>query len=124
MPLLAENGQAITQEFYQKLFANNPDLELSAPNGQFMLNKNAPKHVFISGGVGITPLFSMLKEALASGIAASNLQFIECCRSADHQIFRTELAELQESAGLDLKRAFEFGEGAEWSGYLTADHYC
>ncbi|NWO04778.1 MAG: NO-inducible flavohemoprotein [Alteromonadaceae bacterium] len=115
----AEAHGAASQQLHQ--CAVGDTVELSAPNGQFMLNKNAPKHVFISGGVGITPLFSMLKEALASGIAASNLQFIECCRSADHQIFRKELAELQESAGLDLKRAFEFGEGAEWSGYLSAE---
>ena len=27
VPLLAENGQAITQEFYKRLFANNPDLQ-------------------------------------------------------------------------------------------------
>ncbi|HEA54139.1 MAG TPA: NO-inducible flavohemoprotein, partial [Marinobacter antarcticus] len=76
---------------------------------------------FISGGVGITPLYSMLKEALASGIAADNIQFVECSRSAEHQIFRTELAELKASTGLNLRLAFEFGEGADWVGYLSAD---
>jgi len=96
-------------------------VELSAPNGQFRLNKTAPKHVFISGGVGITPLYSMLQEALASGIPGDNIQFINCCRSAEHQIFRTELAEQKASTGLDLRLAFEFGEGADWVGYLSAD---
>lgn len=115
----AETKGAASQQLHQCAIGDT--VELSAPNGQFMLNKDAPKHVFISGGVGITPLFSMLKEALASDIAAENVQFIECCRSAEHQIFHQELAELQESSGLNLRRAFEFGEGADWAGYLTAD---
>ncbi|MFT7337189.1 MAG: nitric oxide dioxygenase [Marinobacter maritimus] len=49
------------------------------------------------------------------------IQFINCCRSAEHQIFRTELAKLKASTGLDLRLAFEFGEGADWVGYLSAD---
>ncbi|HDZ38056.1 MAG TPA: NO-inducible flavohemoprotein [Marinobacter sp.] len=115
----AETHGAASQQLHQ--CAVGDVVELSAPNGQFLLNKNAPKHVFISGGVGITPLYSMLKEALASGIAADNIQFVECSRSAEHQIFRTELAELKASTGLNLRLAFEFGEGADWVGYLSAD---
>jgi nitric oxide dioxygenase len=70
---------------------------------------------------GCSPMYSMLKEALAFGIPAENVQFVECCRSAEHQIFHEELTELEKTAGLNLKRAFEFGEGADWVGYLSAD---
>ena len=114
----AETHGAASQQLHQ--CAVGDTVELSAPNGQFMLNKKASKHVFISGGVGITPLYSMLREALASGTPAENVQFIECCRSAEHQIFHQELAELKETTGLNLKRAFEFGEGADWVRYFSA----
>ncbi|OEY66784.1 NO-inducible flavohemoprotein [Marinobacter sp. X15-166B] len=115
----AEAHGAASQQLHQSAVGDT--VALSAPQGQFVLNNNAPKHVFVSGGVGITPLYSMLNEALESGIPADKLQFIDCCRSAEHQIFRAELAELQESTGVDIRRAFEFGGGGDWSGYLTAD---
>ena len=115
----AETHGAASRQLHQ--YCVGDTVELSAPNGEFVLNKKAKKHVFIAGGVGITPLYSMLREALASDVAGKDIQFIECSRSAEHQIFKNELAELKTTTGLDLKRAFEFGEGADWRGYLSAE---
>lgn len=114
----AETHGAASRQLHQ--YCVGDTVELSAPNGEFVLNKSAQKHVFIAGGVGITPLYSMLREALGSGVAAENVLFIECSRSAEHQIFRDELEELKKTAGLEIRRAFEFGDDADWSGYLNA----
>lgn len=97
------------------------ELLLSPPFGQFNLNPHSDSHVFISGGVGITPLFSMLKQAIAAGGRCDQLQFIECCRGDEHQIFREELAALAENSFVRVKRVFEFGPGGDLSGRLTRD---
>ncbi|WP_319380546.1 NO-inducible flavohemoprotein [Thiomicrorhabdus sp.] len=97
------------------------ELLLSPPFGEFTLNADADAHVFISGGVGITPLFSMLKQAIASGGSSEQLQFIECCRGAEHQIFKEELTELSKNSLVQLKQAFEYGSGGDFSGRLTRD---
>lgn len=94
---------------------------LSAPYGEFALNTQAQQHVFISGGVGITPLFSMLKQATLSGMDNTNLLFIECCRNSEHQIFKEELRQLSNSGATVLKQAFEYGEGGDYSGRLTPE---
>jgi nitric oxide dioxygenase len=94
---------------------------LSPPYGEFNLNKDVKQHVFISGGVGITPLFAMLKEAIASGLDNTNLLFIECCRGGEHQIFKEELRGLSDAGSTTLKQAYEFGEGGDFSGRLTPE---
>lgn len=96
------------------------EVQLRAPIGKFMLNKRANRHIFISGGVGITPLYSMLKEALLIETNPEQILFIECCRSAEHQIFKSDLAQLHEQHGFGYKRVFEYGDEMDWRGYLTA----
>ena len=97
------------------------EILLSPPYGEFNLNTAAKKHVFISGGVGITPLFTMAKQAISLGLTSDQLQFIECCRGAEHQIFKSELRALADNRSLQLKQAFEHGEGGDFSGRLTSD---
>ena len=97
------------------------EVQLRAPTGQFRLNKSAKRHVFISGGVGITPLYSMLKEALLIETKPEYIQFIECCRSAEHQVLKYDLAAIHQEYFFDYKRVFETGDSADWRGYLTAE---
>ncbi len=39
-------------------------VKIKMPLGSFTLNESVPKHAFLSGGIGITPIRSMLKDAL------------------------------------------------------------
>ncbi len=112
-----EKDGVVSQYLHQSSVGD--EVHLSAPSGLFCLNKEAEKHVFISGGVGITPLYSMLLEAMASGINKSNIQFIQCCRNSEQQIFRHDLIDICTKTDVDLKTAFESGEGADWIGYLS-----
>jgi len=67
-------------------------VQLQPPTGVFTLADPAKKHIFISGGVGITPLMSMLEEALNDAVPSDNLLFIQCSRDTDHEIFGDHLS--------------------------------
>lgn len=71
-------------------------LEVAPPSGEFTLTGQADASrplVFIAGGVGITPLMSMLRAALAS-IPARPVVFIQGALNGRVQPFADELTEL------------------------------
>ncbi|MCT4071368.1 NO-inducible flavohemoprotein [Elizabethkingia anophelis] len=71
-------------------------IELSAPAGTFVLNESTSTHkVFISGGVGQTPLLSML-ENLTSETNKTNkpITWIHGCRNEMVHAFKDKIAEI------------------------------
>ena len=69
-------------------------LNLLPPAGQFVFEtKSTRPLVLVSNGVGITPVFSILKAALAAD-SARQVVFIHGCRNSDTQVFREELKRL------------------------------
>lgn len=72
-------------------------VELAPPCGEFTFE--APQHaegplVFIAGGVGITPVLSMLHTALAEH-SERDIRFIQCAINGHVRAFAEELAALQ-----------------------------
>ncbi|SHM94141.1 NO-inducible flavohemoprotein [Mucilaginibacter sp. OK098] len=66
-------------------------IELSAPSGNFILNDTTERNiVFISGGVGQTPLMSMLESLISSGSKVRKT-WIHGCRDANVHAFREQL---------------------------------
>ncbi|WP_194768642.1 NO-inducible flavohemoprotein [Tamlana sp. I1] len=63
-------------------------LNLGMPSGEFVLKPTKNPIVFISGGVGITPLLSMLKAATKRH---ENITFIQCALNSDYQAFDAEI---------------------------------
>lgn len=59
-------------------------LQISAPRNLFSLAEEAPHHLLIGGGIGLTPLVAMA-HALHDRNAPFTL--IACCRSAEHLPF-------------------------------------
>jgi len=57
-----EEGGLVSQFLHDQMKLGDT-LELSAPAGEFTLQKGPEPRVFIGGGTGITPLMSMLREA-------------------------------------------------------------
>ena len=88
-------------------------LAVSAPRNNFALHPRAGSHLFIAGGIGITPILSMLRHLSASGSAA--FQLIYCTRDAEHTAF-TDVLSAPEFSGRvrihhdhgDPARAFDF----------------
>ncbi|MEH7348979.1 NO-inducible flavohemoprotein [Gottfriedia acidiceleris] len=71
-------------------------LEITAPAGEFTLNTEIDSDVvFLSGGVGITPLISMAKS-IASNQPQRQVNFISASRNGKLQAFENELNLLKE----------------------------
>lgn len=75
-------------------------LNLGMPSGEFILKQTENPIVFISGGGGITPLLSMLKEAVKF---QKNIYFIQCVLNSDHQSFNSEISSLFENKSRYIK---------------------
>lgn len=69
-------------------------LSIGMPSGNFVLKDTNKPVVFISGGVGITPLLSMYKEAVKK---LNKVIFIQCVLNSDNQVFVKEITERKEN---------------------------
>jgi len=99
-------------------------IQVSPPQGTFTLNKSATKHTFISAGIGITPLFSMLKEAIGKhNISAGQLNFIQCNRSESYQIYGNELRSFCKEHNIQLKQIYELDDHGDHQGNISAKQF-
>lgn len=91
------------------------------PTGDFTIKRPDNKLVLIAGGVGITPLLSMLLARIKAGEDLSDLVFIHCCRDAAHHVMAEELRRLSAEHGFTYRVSYEHGDGADHRGYLNRD---
>ena len=96
-------------------------VSLQAPTGVFTLNEQSKKHIFIAGGVGITPLISMMEEAIEQGATSEDVLLIQCAKDEEHQIFQQDLAELQLDKGFQHKLCYENSQQGDHQGYLNQE---
>lgn len=113
----AEGDGVVSNHLHQ--CKTNDCLSLQVPTGVFTLKKTLHKHVFIAGGVGITPLMSMLQESIANGSSGDDLLFIQCAKDPDHQIFKREFSELSANSKLKHKLSYENSDAGDNKGYLS-----
>jgi ferredoxin-NADP reductase len=67
------------------------ELTMESPRGSFIVpDRETRRHVFIAGGIGVTPYRSILRNALDSG-SALDATLLDFNRSAADITFRTEL---------------------------------
>ena len=70
--------------------ANVGDLiEVGEPRNDFPLAKNVQNHLFIAGGIGITPIYSMMQHLKSTGEGRFKLYYLT--REPDLTAFREEL---------------------------------
>lgn len=88
-------------------------LQISAPRNNFALAPRGKKFLFIAGGIGITPILSMMRH-LKHGELADSFSLIYCTRNAENTAFAAELASefsgkvtLHHDHG-DANQAFDF----------------
>lgn len=94
---------------------------VQSPTGVFNLSGDRQKHIFVAGGVGITPLMSMAEQAIQQGVKGEDILFIQCAKSMDHQIFKADLADKKDRSLLRHKLCFEESNTGDHQGYLTPD---
>lgn len=95
---------------------------LDGPYGAFTIGHPADMHVLIAGGIGITPMMSMIRT-LADAGDTRPVTLIYANKDWDSVIFREELDELK--ARLDLRIVHVLSDPpADWSGergFINAD---
>lgn len=87
-------------------------LMVSTPRNNFMLDRRAKSFLFVAGGIGITPILSMMRHLKAAGTVPFHLYY--CTRDAASTAFASELAiefpgqfTLHHDGG-DATQAFDF----------------
>ncbi|MDA3834504.1 MAG: NO-inducible flavohemoprotein [Spirochaetales bacterium] len=90
------------------------------PTGEFVVKAVENAKVFIAGGVGITPLLSMLTDQLNKN-PDQDLRFIHCVKEESHHIMKNEISLLKNKYDFEYFSAYELGEGADHQGYLNPD---
>ncbi|GAA3680510.1 PDR/VanB family oxidoreductase [Arthrobacter ginkgonis] len=79
-------GRGGSEEVHRELRAGTV-LKLGSPRNDFALEE-APAYVFVAGGIGITPILPMIREAAARGSA---WRLVYGARSRGHFAFLSEL---------------------------------
>ncbi len=74
-------------------------LSISAPRGNFPLAPGRPAYLFISGGIGLTPILAMLDDLRRRGKRA---RLIHQCRSPADLAFAAELRRLGEHHDIEI----------------------
>lgn len=81
--------------YVNTLLRSGAELQISLPRNNFQLDESAERYVLLAGGIGVTPLYSMLQRLCQIG---KRVTFIYCARS------RREAAFLQEIMSLASER--------------------
>ncbi|MFH8572302.1 PDR/VanB family oxidoreductase [Streptomyces sp. NPDC017993] len=93
---LIEDGRGGSREVHEKLHEGTT-VEVRGPRNRFRLDE-APAYVFLAGGIGITPILPMVRQAAAEGVP---WRLVYAGRSRASMPF---LAELEGLAGADGRR--------------------
>ena len=92
-------------------------VEVQAPAGVFTLAEGN-EHVFISGGVGITPLMSMVKQ-LETERPDAKVTFIQCVQNKELELFAEALK--ASSLNIDYKLCLSEGDEGDYQGLINAE---
>jgi ferredoxin-NADP reductase len=100
-------------------------LQVTAPQGTFTFTgTEADSIVLIGGGVGLTPLMSVIRYLTDRGWP-QDIYLLYCCRSTEDFLFREDLEHLQRRhANLHVVATMTRAEGTTWmgpTGRLTKD---
>ena len=92
-PNVAVNGM-ISNYLHDHILEGN-EVELSAPAGNFVLNNSNAKKIFISGGIGQTPLLSMLETLDLQDKFQQKVVWIHACRNKEVHAFADKVKNIE-----------------------------
>ena len=79
-------------------------LPIDPPRNNFKLDADAPRSVLVAGGIGVTPMFSMLQHLVAEG---RPVDFIYCARSRKDAAFVDAIEAMAQAHGVALTLHFD-----------------
>ncbi|MEW5568385.1 NO-inducible flavohemoprotein [Rossellomorea marisflavi] len=100
-------GKGTVSAYLHDQFKEGEVLEVSAPAGDFVLNDENTPLVLISGGVGITPMMSMLETTFRNQ-PSRTVSFIHASRNEAVQPFKAEVERVIQGHP-DAKCSFVYG---------------
>jgi nitric oxide dioxygenase len=86
--------EGIVSNYLHNQIQNGDTLSFSAPAGDFVLDNNNTPVVLISGGIGITPVLSML-NAVVSEQPNRQVTFIHAARNSQYHPFKEHVKQLE-----------------------------
>lgn len=90
----AEKPEGQVSNLLHDQFAENAVLDISMPQGEFFLNETVQTPVvLLSGGVGITPMISILNHLVATN-SSRKIHFIHACRNNAVHAFKPHVEQL------------------------------
>lgn len=109
----AENQpKGVVSNYLHDYVDEGSNIEISAPAGLFTLEQNNHPVLFVSGGIGVTPLYAML-EAVKPG---RKVAFVQTARKEKLAVFKDEIQnKLNELSGS------YFVKYSETEGYITKE---
>lgn len=111
-----ENGY-VSRHLHEML-REGDTIRVSAPAGRFVFDPTqANSIVLIAGGVGVTPLMSIVRD-LTDRNWKGDIFFIYSAKTASDIIFKKELEDLQTRfSNVRVHVTLSRADGADWSGY-------
>lgn len=100
-------------------------IEAMIPTGLFVIKNKSNNLVLLSGGIGITPLLSMLYEESA---IRNNIHFVQAVQSSKLHPFKDDIEKISEMKGIkntvfysDPLESDKRGIDYDFTGYVTKD---
>ncbi|OUT52240.1 MAG: hypothetical protein CBB68_02475 [Rhodospirillaceae bacterium TMED8] len=85
-----ETGNGGSKAIHDTLRAGDY-LTISIPRNNFPLAQNVENHLFLAGGIGVTPIMAMIKACQSKSL---KFELIYCVRSPEKTAFLNELAKI------------------------------
>lgn len=92
--IAVKRGQGDGSKYFFETLKPGSKITVNGPFGDFTFSGKSKNILFIAGGIGITPLFSILKDLGQKKWKKSTL-LVYCARTKDDLVFRTELEALK-----------------------------
>ncbi|CAM1341360.1 NO-inducible flavohemoprotein [Tenacibaculum amylolyticum] len=119
------NPEGVVSNYLHNCIHVGDSLTIGMPSGEFVLRNSKKPIVFVSGGIGVTPLLSMFKEA--SRDKERKIVFIQCALNSEKQAFAKEIKEL-EKENISISTIYsepidtdELGKNYDYKGFLTKE---
>ncbi len=119
----AGNPDGIVSNFLHSDKVVGDTLTLGMPSGEFVLKESKRPLVLLSGGIGITPILSMFKEAIKNN--SKDVIFIQCALNSNTIAFKDEINKLLNEKSKSVivystpLNNDVLGENYDYKGFLT-----
>ena len=98
--------QGIVSNYLHTGYEQGTEIDVSAPAGVFTLDNSEAPVLFVSGGIGVTPLNSMLQT-----IEERDVTFLQCARNKEVAAFTETISAKVEEIGGTYKALYSDSEG-------------